>query len=121
MKTVYFWWSAAEILRVTFVRWQRKLKPTPWGGKLKREKGWWGIGAVVHSSWAWNYPEAKKASRREGLPLQHVWLAPHTELYKTRRGAVTRRGQILKRPTNTEYVRLLQRRKQEKALRVGGR
>jgi hypothetical protein len=103
-KTYYFHWSASEIMGVQFVRWQRKRWPRRHDGT--RKPGWWGVGAVVSSKWAWRYPEAKRIARRQGLPEGHVWLAPHTELYLSRRGAETRRGKTLKRPTLEEYARL---------------
>lgn len=108
MKTVHFRWSASEILCVTFVRWQAKLHPKSWEGK--REKGWWGVGAVVRSSWAWNYPDGWKASRRHRLPRQHMWLAPHTELFLTRDDCINHTSAQLKRPTLKACKALYKRR-----------
>jgi len=117
-RTVYFWWSASEIMKVTFVRWQRKLNPYTylWDNrkkckyKIRQEKGWWGVGAVVRSSWAWDYPEGWRMSRREKLPRHYTWLAPHTKLFLTERGCQNGRGRTLRHPTMKKYKRLMQRR-----------
>ena len=117
-RTFFFWYSASEMFCVTFVRWQRKLNPRPhrWSthfrrwGHGKREPGWWGIGAVVRSQWAWDHPDGWRMSRSDRLPRRHAWLAPHTELYLTKKGCRFRRGRTLKRPTMKEYERLLRRR-----------
>ena len=108
MRTVYFHWSASEVLRVTFIKWQRRLYPKDHTGK--RKPGWWGVGSIVYSSWAFRWDGAKRVSRKEKLKPGYIWLAPHTELYRTYDGAWSRRGRTIKRPTMKEYIRNVRRR-----------
>ncbi len=110
-RQVFIKYSASEVLGMAFVRWQRRRFPKDWRGH--REKGWWGVGAVVFSSWIWNHPGGWWASRRQRLPRNHEWLAPHTDLFLTPGGCRTGRGRRLKRPTMKEYQRLVLRRKGE--------
>lgn len=105
MKTYYFHWSASEIMAVQFVRWQRKRWPRHHDGTCKL--GWWGVGAVVYSKWAWRYPEARRSARKDRLALGQSWLAPHTELYMTYKSAVLHRGKTLTRPSLKQYAEAL--------------
>lgn len=102
---VFVRYGACEILSMEFIRWQRKLYPKDWTGK--RKPGWWGIGAVVHSSWIWDHPDGRLSSRYYKLPPNHNWLAPHTELYLNYNGAVLSKGPTLKRPTMKDYLCLV--------------
>lgn len=110
LTTVYFKWSASEVLGATFVRWQRKLNPRPLVANKqktgwvrgKRRPGWWGIGTVVKSN-IFNWAGARNSSRREGLPPLHVWLAPHTELYASREDAWQNKNPLPK-PDMKEYL-----------------
>jgi len=104
---VYFWWSASTVMGATFIRWQRRLHPKDYLGK--RLKGWWGVGAVVQSK-SWDYPEAWRSARRNRLKRYQMWLAPHTNIFRTHRSADLGERPI-KRPTMKQYNRLLRRRK----------
>lgn len=106
---VFVRYSAAEVLSMDFVRWERRRYPRHWDGS--RQPGWWGVGAVVHSNWIWDHPDGRKASRSNRLPPNHSWLAPHTEMYFSYRDAVLGKGQKLKRPTLEQYERLLKARR----------
>lgn len=107
--TVYFWWSASEVLSATFVKWQRRRNPRPLVANKRKTKlvkgkakpGWWGIGTVIKSG-LFDYPDAHRAARNSGLPPLHVWLAPHTELYATYEDARRHRNPLPK-PNLQEY------------------
>lgn len=94
--SVYFHWSASEVLSAQFVRWQLRRFPRKHDGT--RQPGWWGVGAVVYS-------DLFRAGPRNALPAGYRWLAPHIELYRTYRGAVTRRGETRVRPTVEAYLK----------------
>lgn len=114
-KTIYVRWSSSDVWQMTFIRWQRKRFPKSCG-KLKQKNGFWGIGAVVKFNLL-THNEARKASRREHLPPLHTWLAPHTELYLTEFDArINSKKNIMKRPTETEYIELINLQKKLKPL-----
>lgn len=89
-KKVLFWWSASELVTVTFTRWK-----TARNDNGKNDTNVIGVGAVVESDWLFEKHIVKKIP--SGLKRGQCLLSPYVSLYLTRKSALKRTREV-KRP-----------------------
>lgn len=93
-KKVHFFWSAGDVVTVTFIRWQKTRMNT--GGSDTNKIG---VGAIVESDWLFSRTMIKKIP--SGLRRGQYAIRPYTQLYRTYRNAWKRKGAI-RRPKVSE-------------------
>ncbi len=86
-RSVFYWHSSSDIMRVTFIRWTRMRMGT---GRADTNR--LGVGAIVYHSWY--YSRIAMPRPDHGLKRGYHRLRPYTDLYRTRTDALRRRRAI---------------------------